>query len=179
MQDYDDIQLLALVKTGSAKAYETLFERYYKFLCLQASLFLMDEAEAEDLVLELFAEVWDKKIYRQIEQSFKAYLYRAVRNKCINVAKKNKSIRQKQKTYEISYQREWAPAWIEQRELATNINNVLQEFPEQRLKAFTLVYIEKKKYQEAADEMGLSINSIKTHLKLALHVLRMRLEKFR
>jgi DNA-directed RNA polymerase specialized sigma24 family protein len=72
MQQYDDNQLLALVKMGSAKAYEVLFERYYKFLCLQASLFLMDEAEAEDVVLELFTEVWDKKIYLQIEQSFKA-----------------------------------------------------------------------------------------------------------
>jgi len=179
MQEYDDNQLLALVKIGSAKAYETLFERYYKFLCLQASLFLMDEHEAEDLVLELFVEVWDKKLYANIDQSVKAYLYRAVRNKCINTSRKNKLIKQKQIGYQIASQKEWMPAWLEQRELAANINSVLQEFPEQRLRAFTLVYLEKKRYQEAADEMGLSINSIKTHLKLAIQVLRHKLEKFR
>jgi RNA polymerase sigma factor (sigma-70 family) len=102
-----------------------------------------------------------------------------VRNKCINATKKNKSIRQKQQLYQGAYQWECAPAWIEQRELAAKIDRVLKEFPEQRLKAFTLVYIEKKRYQEAADEMGLSINSIKTHLKLAIQVLRIKLEKFR
>jgi RNA polymerase sigma-70 factor (ECF subfamily) len=179
MQEFSDIQLFALVKLGSTQAYEILFERYYKFLCLQASLLLMDEAEAEDLVVELFVEVWHKQIYRKIEQSFKAYLYRAVRNKCINAVRKKKLIRQRQEEYEVSFPREGMPPRIEQRELAANINSVLEAFPKQRLRAFTLVYIEKKRYREAADEMGLSVNSVKTHLKLAIQVLRNKLEQFR
>ena len=179
MHEFDDSELLALLKNDSLKAYEILFKKYYKLLCLQAAYFLMDEVEAEDLVLELFSEIWDKKVYRKIEHSFKAYVYRAVRNKCINIARKNKLAKQKREKYSESYQEEREYAWMEQRELATNINNALQEFPAQRLKAFTLVYIEKKRYQEAADEMGLSINSVKTHLKLALQVLRNKLEKFR
>lgn len=179
MRELDDSELLSLLKNDSLIAYETLFKKYYKLLCLQAAFFLADEVEAEDLVLELFTEIWDKKIYRKIEQSFKAYLFRAVRNKCINTARKNKLSKQKQENYSELRQREREPNRIEQRELATNINNVLQEFPAQRLRAFTLVYIEKKRYKEAADEMGLTINSVKTHLKLALRVLRIKLEEFR
>ena len=55
-----------------------------------------------------------------------------------------------------------------------NIRSLLSELPLQRLEAFNLVYIENKKYQQAADEMGISINSIKTHLKLAVKTLRKR-----
>ena len=179
MHGYDDNQLLALVKGGSVKAYEILFERYYRFLCLEASLFLLDHGEAEDLVLELFVEIWDKKIFRKIDQSIKAYLYRAVRNKCINAVRKRKIIHKKRRQYEEPAQREAAECRIEQQELAAGINRVLQEFPAQRLRAFTLVYIEKKRYQEAAEEMGLSVNSVKTHLKLAIQVLRNKLDKFR
>lgn len=179
MQGYDDTQLIVLVKGGSAKAYEILFDRYYRFLCLEASLFLMDQAEAEDLVVELFIEIWDKKLFRKIDRSFKAYLYRAVRNKCINALQKRKVLLKKQRHYEDPLLREGAASRIEQRELAAGIKGALQDFPAQRLRAFTLVYIEKKRYQEAAEEMGLSVNSVKTHLKMAIQVLRNKLEKFR
>ena len=179
MREPDDYELLSLLKNDSLIAYETLFRKYYKLLCLHATFFLKDEVEAEDLVVELFVEIWDKKIYRKIENSFKAYLFRAVRNKCINAARKNKISKQKQENYCELRQYEREPIRIEQRELAANIDNVLQEFPTQRLRAFTLVYVEKKRYKEAADEMELSINSVKTHLKLALKVLRIKLQEFR
>lgn len=181
MDEFDDNQLLALLRNDSLEAYEILFKRYYKSLCLQAALLLTDASEAEDLVVELFIEIWDKKISRKIEQSFKAYLYKSVRNKCINGVKKNKLSKQRQEKYRQYRQedKEKEPSWLEQRELASIINNVLLELPAQRLKAFTLVYLEKKRYQDAADEMGLSINSVKTHLKLALKVLRNKLGKLR
>jgi RNA polymerase sigma-70 factor (ECF subfamily) len=179
MQDFDDNELLLLLKKGSLEAYEILFEKYYKLLCLQAAILLADEAEAEDLVQELFIEIWDKKIYRQVEQSLKAYLYRAVRNKCINEIRRNKLSRQKLEEYHEYRLKKKEPVLLEQKELAANIQSALQEFPSQRLKAFTLVYMENKRYREAADEMGVSINSVKTHLKLALQVLRDKLEIFR
>ena len=181
MDEFDDNQLLILLRNDSLEAYEILFKRHYKTLCLQAAFLLSDECEAEDLVIELFIEIWDKKIYRNIEQSFKAYLYKSIRNKCINRARKNKLSKQKQEGYRHYRQetKDKEHSWLEQRELASNINNVLLELPAQRLKAFTLVYLEKKRYQDAADEMGLSVNSVKTHLKLALKVLRNKLERFR
>jgi RNA polymerase sigma-70 factor (ECF subfamily) len=179
MHEFDDNELLALLKEGSLEAYEVLFKKYYKLLCLQAAFLLKDQAKAEDLVQELFIEVWSKKMYRQIEQSLKAYLYRAVRNKCLNEIRESKRMKHKLEEYWEYRLKKKEPAWLEQKELASNINNVLQEFPSQRLRAFTLVYMENKRYQEAADEMGVSINSVKTHLRLALQVLRDRLETFR
>jgi RNA polymerase sigma-70 factor (ECF subfamily) len=63
---------------------------------------------------------------------------------------------------------------MECKEENANIRSLLKELPVQRLEAFNLVYIENKKYQQAAGEMGISINSIKTHLKLAVKTLRKR-----
>ena len=59
------------------------------------------------------------------------------------------------------------------------INLALNELPAQRQKAFKLVYMENKKYQDAANEMRLSVNSIKTHLKLAVKMLQEKLITFR
>lgn len=179
MLELDDNDLLFLFKNDPVKAYEILFKKYYKILCLQAAFFLRDKPQAEDLVLELFTEVWDKKIYKKIRTSFKSYLYRAVRNKCINAGKKNKLSRIDLENYIVSRPIKKEGVSIERKELEANINLALKEFPDQRLKAFTLVYLDNKKYQQAADEMGLSINSVKTHLKLALKTLRKKLEGFK
>lgn len=179
MLELDDNDLLFLFQNDPVKAYEILFKKYYKILCLQAVFFLRDESQAEDLVLELFTEIWDKKIYKKIGTSFKSYLYRAVRNKCINAAKKNKLSRVNLEKYMVSCSRKREGISIERKELEANINVALKEFPDQRLKAFTLVYLDNKKYQQAADEMGLSINSVKTHLKLALKTLREKLNGFK
>ncbi len=179
MSEQQDYKLLEWLKKGSLEAYEVLFKKYYKVLCLQAILLLGDNVAAEDLVQELFIEFWSKKSYRQIDYSLKAYLYRAVRNKCINRIRKNKVLKEKKYSYKEYRLKERRTMDVEENDLAEYIHCLVQELPVQRMRAFTLVYMENKKYQEAADEMGISINSVKTHLKLALRVLRERLESFR
>lgn len=54
---------------------------------------------------------------------------------------------------------------------------VLSELPTKRFRAFQLVHLEDKKYSEAAHEMGISINSLKSHLKLAVKFLKMRIQR--
>ena len=56
---------------------------------------------------------------------------------------------------------------------------IFNQLPVQRRKAFKLVYLEDKKYKEAAEEMGVSVNSIKTHLKLAVKALQQKLINFK
>jgi len=181
MHELEDQQTLALLKNGSLAAYETIFKKYYRRLCFQAVLFLKDETEAEDLVLELFMDIWHKKIYRRIDRSLEAYLCQSVRNKCINRVRKNKIARLNEVEYIEYHQKTREPEWQDQNEpanRAVNINTLLLELPAQRLRAITLVYMEKKRYREAAEEMGLSVNSVKTHLRLAITALRDKLKKF-
>ncbi len=179
MIEFDDSELLVALKKDSLEAYELLFKKYYKVLCLQAVILLKDTTQAEDLVQELFVQLWDKKSYRRIDQSLKSYLYSAVRNKCFNKLRKEKLEKQKKEEYKNYQLRKRMPVWIEQKELSAQIKRVLQEFPPQRLRVFTLIYLENKRYRDAAEEMGISINSVKTHLRLALKVLREKLESFK
>jgi RNA polymerase sigma-70 factor (ECF subfamily) len=132
--------------------------------------------EAEDQVQTLFVELWHKQLFNGIRGSVKAYLQRAVHNRCLKVIRKKKSISRRFGTYlyvagpspeAVSMEREEADREI-------NMHSLLSELPLQRSEAFHLVYIENKKYKEAADHMGISINSVKTHLKLAVKSLRSR-----
>lgn len=173
--EQEDTLLLQQIQNGSILAYEHLFKKYYKALILQAKLILNEEMEAEDLVQNLFVKMWQKNIFTSVNSSIKAYLQRAVRNECLHILEKKKVHERKMLQYVASLEQSIENNTLEVKEAQARIEKVLKDLPMQRLKAFKLVYFERKKYQEAANEMGISINSIKTHLKLAIKYLQQKM----
>ena len=175
MDNSDEIILNSL-KTNSVESYELLFKKYYKLLTMQAFYILEDEMESEDLVLAFFSEIWENRLYNNIQSSLKAYLQVSVRNKCFKILDKRKTASKRMDSYVYTLQTDVDEVEDKNEYVSTaEIQLVLSDFPRQRLQAFTLVYMQEKRYKEAALEMGISINSIKTHLKLAIKELRKRL----
>jgi len=171
--------LLNDLKNGKKTAYEQVFKKYYKSLSLKAYMMLEDEMEAEDLIQNLFISMWQKSHYHSVNSSLKAYLFRAVHNQCLMALRTRKVIQQKMDEYTERINLEKDIEQSEQTGSENTINLALNELPAQRQKAFKLVYTENKKYQDAANEMRLSVNSIKTHLKLAVKMLQEKLITFR
>lgn len=176
MENNEDIILLNRLKAGEVAAYEQLFKKYYKLLNAEAYAILLDAMEAEDQVQTLFVELWHKQLFRTIHGSLKAYLQTATHNRCLKVLRKRKSLSRRFGGYLYSIQppSEAIPVEKDEPEIEINMHSLLSELPLQRSEAFHLVYIENKKYKEAAAHMGISINSVKTHLKLAVKTLRSR-----
>ncbi|SFF45855.1 RNA polymerase sigma-70 factor, ECF subfamily [Pedobacter antarcticus] len=155
---------------------KVFFFKYYKLLCVQAFYLLDDEMEAEDLVQDLIINFWQENRFRQIQTNFKAYLQQAVYRRCLHVIDKRKVRLSRMDDYAHNYlNREYYQDGIERKELAMILDSALNELPQQRFEVFKLVCMENKKYQDAANELGISINSVKTHLKLAIKGLRKRL----
>jgi len=79
----EDYILFEKIKKGDKKAFEALFHRYYGILCQHAAHFIKNEAEAEEIVQELFVRIWEKREKIQIDTSLKNYLFRAVKNQSL------------------------------------------------------------------------------------------------
>ncbi len=176
MTDIDQIQLLRDFQAGDAEAIEKAFKFYYKPLRVQAYLILKSEEEAEDQVQQLFLDIWNRQLFRNIQESLKAYLFTAIRNRCFNCITKathvNKAMEEYKEIVKITATEEYNEPALQPYYIA-----VLKELPAQRFRAFQLVHLEDKKYNEAAREMGISVNSLKSHLKLAVKFLKMRLQR--
>src|ERR671913_354562 len=91
MPQQQDIQIVKQLKQGDLSAFDSLFIKYYKLLCASAYFLLKDEQEAKDLVQSLFLDIWEKKLYLHFHDEIKGYLYRAVKNRCINEISKQKT----------------------------------------------------------------------------------------
>lgn len=180
MENEDQI-LLDQLKMGDYSAYELIFKKYYKALSVKAYFMLEDDMEAEDLVQNLFISVWQNNLFLSINTSVKGYLLRSVHNRCLTVLRDRKIAERKLHKYteEQNWLGEEDQEIVPQNDYEGKFELIFGQLPSRRQKAFKLVYLEDKKYKEAAEEMGLSVNSIKTHLKLAVKTLQKKLINFK
>ncbi len=171
-----DVHLLNRLKRGDFKAYDTIFLKYYKLLCLNALFYLKDEEEAKDLVQIFFLEFWEKKMYTKLEGEIKGYLYRSIQNRCLNYIRSQELVQKKQAQIDIEEEGYELEKNFVRENLYVALEKAIHDLPFQRREALKMVYLENKRYQEAADLMGISINSLKTHLKIGLKNLREKMK---
>lgn len=90
LDSIDEILLERLGK-GDEDAFGILFRRYYVQLCRYAALFVKEKDSAEEIVMNLFVSLWENKENFGRMKSPGAYLFRAVRNRCMNWLRDSKA----------------------------------------------------------------------------------------
>ena len=167
-----DTALIDRLKGGDLTAFDELYLKYYSLLCASAYFFLKSGQEAKDLVQSLFLDIWDRQLYVHFHDDIKGYLFLAVKNRCINHLKKQRVQDRTRRGY-AAWQEEAGTGEIcyEEGDYG-RLRAALEEMPDQKKRAIQMVYIHGKRYQDAADTMRISINSLKTHLKTGLKLLR-------
>lgn len=179
--------LFEQLKLGNERAYGVLYETHYAVLCHFANFYLHDKFAAEAAVEDVIYHIWENREKLSISISIRSYLVRAVRNKCLDMLKLKKN----QTELCISSLSEKANYHIDNRiaydsphgtllskELEETIIKAVEELPTECKQVFVKSRMENKKNQEIAEELGISINTVKYHLKNALKTLREKLGKY-
>ena len=79
-----DLQILEKLKKGNPKAFKELFNLYYMPLCIYSLKYCDSFQLAEDIVQDLFVQIWDKKLYMKLEEAISPYLFKAVKNNTLH-----------------------------------------------------------------------------------------------
>jgi RNA polymerase sigma-70 factor, ECF subfamily len=169
--------ILKELSNGDAKSLKILFDTFYQSLCNYAFQFLNDYDMAEEVVQNLFVKIWEKRSTLDIETSVKNYLFRSVRNQCINLIQHEK-VKQlhAQKIKEALFTEEASESYYMEAEMAARIESAIETLPEKRREIFRLSREEGLKYREIAEKLEISIKTVETQMGLALKTLR---DKFR
>ena len=77
--------LISLVKENDEAAFKEIYERYSALLYVFAFKKLKNEDEAKDIVQEIFIALWDKRTDLNFHTSLSSYLFRAIRNRALNI----------------------------------------------------------------------------------------------
>lgn len=172
--EYQDKLILELFVSNPKAAFRLLFDTYHMPLCIYAFQLSDSFTLAEDIVQEFFIYFWEKKSYNNITTSLRNYLYLSIRNATLLNLKKNKLVSiEELSDNEFNVTEEFYDE-DELHELEKKIMQELQELPPQELAVVKAVVLENKKYKEAAGELNISVNTLKTHLSRAMKELRKR-----
>ncbi|QEH43187.1 RNA polymerase sigma factor [Chitinophaga sp. XS-30] len=170
--------IISEIQQGNRHAFRHAFTNHYKELIRYAYTIMKDDKEAEDVVQECFAILLGKPALWEKIKDIRGYLMRMVHNQCMWKIRERQSQEKKYEKYA-----HWANTTtygglpevlrdINQHENESLVQYLMSVLTPMRRQAIELVYIEQLSYAEASDRMGISKNSLKTHLKLAMVKLR-------
>ncbi len=148
-----------------------MFLKHYQEWCLLSYSYVQDLDDAKDVVQTVFAKLLQKNENRTIE-NLKPYINTAVRNESL------KKIKSTQRTFDISYSSTYIPSYeneLIQSEISESIFKELESLPAHNRQVFELCVIEGIKYKGAAEIMGITVNTVKYHLKKSFKLLRLNL----
>ncbi len=152
------------------REFDQLFLQYYEELYFFAMQILHDEEDSRDVVSDAFEEVWIH--FASIEyKAARYYLYKNVRNKCIDLLRKKKTRQQ----YAALYHKVtsiYTDNLLEVKEREEYILYVLNSLPSPTKEIFVGCYLDRYKYAEVAQRMGISIDTVKKHIVKALKMIK-------
>lgn len=146
-----------------------LYKLYYVPLCSHAIRFVYSRQIAEDIVADVFCRFWDVRIFRNINTSYRAYLFKSVRHSCYNYVKFELSRRSD--GYEPGQKYSDPCEILQYDELYHLLDETINGMPQQCRKVFVLSRMENKRYQEIAAELQISVKAIEAHISKALRIL--------
>lgn len=151
--------------------FEYIFREYARSLYLYALSFLVSEVDAEDVVQEVFINFWKENTYQKVSVgAVKTYLFRSVKNNCLNRLYKKDLQRDRLDLLSQDIAEEEFLRLNDQ--LVQEIRQKIEQMSPQTRDIIKAVFFEELKYQEVADRMGISVNTVKTLLKKGMSRLR-------
>ena len=179
-------EITTAVKAGDRKAFDKLYELYWKRLVSYAAL-IAGEDYAKDTVHDVFVRIWINRKNLKETESLRPYLMRAVYNTSLNVLRKraNCDLFSNYTDSQIDFllAGEFNPESsaiinrLYSQEVAFEIESALNLLPEKCRDIFRRSYIDGMSHKDIADSMGLSLSTVDNQIYKALKILREALKK--
>lgn len=170
-----DERLIAAIGKGDYTSYNKLFVRYYSRLCYYVYRLLMDKEDAEDVVQDLFLTLWNNRRKIEIEGNVSGYLYKMAKNLALNHIRTKANYRSLLENQEdtLSYYEEDS---LESEEFRIILYDCINRLPGRCKEVLLLHRVKGLKQKEIADQLSISIKTIKNQIWSSLQRLKKCLE---
>lgn len=174
-------------ESGDIKAFEKIYNDYYESLVRYAQRFVCDLDNSREIVQDVYVKIWGKRKTLLGEKSLKSYLYRAVRNKCLDYLKHLNVESEYEKMRVTEIQESGYGVFISEdhplnglitEELRNAIQRTIENLPEKCREIFKLSRDEGMKYREISEELNISVKTVETQMYRAIKSLKEQLSGF-
>ena len=182
--EYSNQQLINGIQQGDVAAFEELYKQYYIFLCLIAEHIVRNPSDAEEIVSDVFFKLWNIRENIDITTSIKAYLVKAVHNTSINYLERSKISNKltdslSNSDYKLlAWDSDYPLGQLYEKEIMIILDQGISALPDACREIFILSRNEGMTYCKIAGKLGISVNTVKTQMKIALACLRENLKDY-
>jgi RNA polymerase sigma-70 factor (ECF subfamily) len=179
-------QELENIKKGNLNSFKQLFDNYYVMLCNIANGYLNNKQLAEEVVDDVFFKIWENRETLIIHTSIRAYLIKAVYYRSLNCLEQIMTERNilydtppelcREDFLYVNY--DTPLSGLITHELEDAINDAIESLPDGCREIFRLSRYDNLKYEEIAQRQNISVNTVKTQMKVALQKLRQKLSPY-
>lgn len=152
--------------------FDRLFRLYYAELFVFAHRMVWSEEECHDIVTDAYEMLW--RHFARIEAvTARAWLYSTVRNACLDHLERQRHHKDYAELYRrlTSHVDDWD--WLAECDERTKVvGDVLARMDDKSRRILHACYVERKKYREVAEEMGISTSTVKKYVMRALKTIR-------
>lgn|SRR5690606_16141287 len=172
--------LLHALQKGDTSAFQQVYNQYYSSLYVHAYNKLRDRDAAKDIVHDLFANIWQRRESLTVTGKLSSYLYASVRNRILDYISKEQSKTSylKSLTQRMESQYEATDHRLREKMLEEQIENILLKLPPRIREIFELSRKQYLTHKEISKKLNLSEQSVRSYIKDALRVLRVKLSVF-
>ncbi len=184
-----DEDLLKALRKGDERLFGIVYDRYYELLCRFANAILHNPGMAEEVVDDVVFGLWQHRLTVDVGVSLRAYLVRGVRNRALNELR-NSARRPTVSMADITAADNVAfldtifadpqhpLGMLIEKEFECELAESIDSLPRECREVFRMVRIDGGKYEETARRMGISVNTVKYHMRRAMAILDSRLGRY-
>ena len=183
MQLSVDKHMLALLHKGDEVFYRTLFNQLQPALVKYAKEYVIDADLASNFVQEAFLKLWEKRLKLKEGLNLNAYLYKSVRNSCLNYRRHLKvkhkfadAVNETSLNYEAL--KDKSAERLLEAEIMERLQLAVDKMTPKCRQVFTLSRFEGKTHREIAEELGITEKTVENQMGKALKVARAELKEF-
>lgn len=170
MTDYgnhSDSELSVLIRNGDAIAFKEIYQRYSELLYLFAYKKLKNEAEARDVVHDVFAWLLEKGHTLELKTSLSSYLYKSVLNKIFDIFRKQDAFKRYVDKGEhfIDVDSRETDYLIREKDMLALIEKEIAAMPPRMREVYELKYRQHFSTEQISEQLGISPQTVSTHIK--------------
>lgn len=152
--------------------FSDLYLTYYSKLVRFAKEFVEHEEDAENITQDVFTDLWEKRDFITHIENMNAYLFRLVRNRCLDYLRHKVFEQRYMESLQLSCEEEA----VEDHDTEILIRAAINSLPQRCRDIFLLSRVEGLKYREISEHLGISVNTVECQMGIALKKLRMKLD---
>ncbi|WP_341225127.1 RNA polymerase sigma-70 factor [uncultured Arcticibacterium sp.] len=164
------------VAEGNTKAFSQLYDHYREPGLRFVTSIVKDNEEAENMLQEVFIKIWSRRDQINPELNFNAYLYTCLKNMAFDHLKKMDKNQQMLNQYLIKAKESNSTDTDIEEEKIDILLSAMSTLPKKRKRILELILEDGKSYQEIAEIMRISKNTVKNQLVKAKQYLRLSVD---